>query len=194
MNEIGTVLSFGLGFVLLWLVYYMGWRFYRIDSVRHDLFELRNELFLYATDGGVSFEEPAYVLLRQRIEALIRFAHTMTLSRVIIIGIQLHKTQGALKYTQQWETTLTKLHIETSAKLRDIHNRATIRVMVQMVSGNLILLILAALCFPIVRLQSRLQAHAKSKEESQLRVAKTLRVDLVEEQAVLAQKWDPVAA
>ncbi len=192
MNQIGAVLNLGFGLVLLWLVYYVGWRFYRIDNVRHDLFELRDELFLYAAEGGVAFKEQAYVILRRRIEALIRFAHTMTLSRVIIIGIQLHKTSAIQSSQQQWETALAQLPAEVSAKLRDIHNRVTIRVMVQMVSGNLALLIIAVLAMPIVWTKSFL--YAQSKEERQLKVAKNLRVYLVEEQAVLAQECEPVPA
>lgn len=188
MNQIGAVLNLGFGLVLLWVVYYFGWRLYRIDNVRHDLFELRNELFLYAAEDGISFNHPAYVALRRRIEALIRFAHTMTLSRVLIFGIQHQRTPLPVvqERLHQWEIAVNQLPQDTAMKLRDIHNRVTIRIMVQMFSGNLLLMAMALICFPIVWVKARLQSQ--SKEERQLEVAKKLRVDLVEEQAVLAQE------
>jgi len=194
MNQIGSLLNLCIGLVMLWLTYYFGWRTYRIDNVRHDLFELRNELFIYAAQGGISVDNDAYKSLRRRIEALIRFAHTMSLSRIVIIGLQLKKGPLPALETrqQQWQSALEDLPESSQAKLRDIHDRVTLRIMVQVVTGNVALLALIFLCIPIMALTSFFRSQPK--QDGALKVAKDLRVDLIEEQAVLAQECGLAAA
>ncbi len=190
MNQIGAILNLAIGLVLLWIVYYFGWRPYRIDNVRHDLFELRNELFLYAAAGNIAYENEAYRGLRRTIEALIRFAHTMTFSRVLIVGLtQYRRPMPAVqKYRQHWQNLLESLPDSQKAKLRDIHNRVMMRVLVQMVTGNIFLLGFSLLCIPIMSLHAFF--HSQPSEESALKVAKDLRVDLIEQQALIAQEYE----
>lgn len=194
MTEIGATLQLGLGLIMFWLLYFLGWRPYRIDRVRHELFELRNELFLYGLSGEISFENDAYRMLRVRIEALIRFAHIMTLTRVIFIGIQQQIAPISAFETRQkaWETAFKGLPDPAQKKLQDIHNRVYLKIMEQMVSGNLLLLTLAAISSPFFYLKSWLES--KPNQEHALKVARELRVQLIEEQAVLCQQQELVPA
>lgn len=190
MSAIGASLNLGFGLVLLWVLYFWGWRPYRIDRVRHDLFELRNELFLYAASGEISYENDAYRLLRRRIEALVRFAHTMSLTRVILIGIQHQRAPMPAIEAQQkaWGAALEPLPQSARNKLQDIQNRVYLRILLQMVTGNLLLLVISVICAPVFYVKSRLQSEPKQNQA--LRVAKELRVELIEEQAVLAQQLE----
>ena len=49
-----------------------------VETLRHRLFRIRNELFLYWADSGLPFDHPAYVGLRYVFNSGIRFAHRMT--------------------------------------------------------------------------------------------------------------------
>lgn len=190
MNQLGPVLNIAFGLALLWIVYYFGVRPYRIDKVRHDLFELRNELFLYASDGNIAFDNEAYRGLRRTIEALVRFAHTMSLSRVFIVGFsQLRNPSPEVgTYQEKWQMAVESLPDAQKTKLKDIHNRVLIRVLVQMVTGNAILLAFALLCIPIMALKSFFRS--RPSEESALEFARNVRVDLIEKQAIIAQECE----
>ena|SRR5438128_5785711 len=66
---------------------FVRWNLYegfRVDAFRQRLFELRGELFNFAAGGGIPFGHPAYVSLRNRINRLIRFAHTYSLVHLLL--------------------------------------------------------------------------------------------------------------
>ncbi len=50
----------------------------RIDVFRQDMFILRDEMFLYAANGYIPFDHPAYVVLRTAMNGFIRFGHKIT--------------------------------------------------------------------------------------------------------------------
>lgn len=68
-------------FFLFWVIFY---RQYRIDEFRQRVFALRDELFDYAADGAIEFENPAYVKLRRSMNGAIRFAESLTLWQILI--------------------------------------------------------------------------------------------------------------
>ena len=69
----------------LWFLYFYCWREHRIDTYRQRLFSVRDGLFDYAASGAISFDDPAYTTLRDLSNGLIRFAHRLTFTRVLII-------------------------------------------------------------------------------------------------------------
>ena len=85
MNEI-TVLSSLISLTGIWCLLFILYRDYRADSLRQDLFEIRDELFDQAASGLVDFDEPAYDMLRETLNGNIRFAHRLSLLRVVFIG------------------------------------------------------------------------------------------------------------
>jgi hypothetical protein len=83
---------------------------YRIDALRQKLFQLRGELFDWANKGEISFDNDAYITLRETINTYIRFAHFFNLTRFILFSMVLnnkgdiHKTfQEKLKGIQNRE-------------------------------------------------------------------------------------------
>src|SRR5689334_20196537 len=70
-----------LSLALLWFLIFRLAREYRIDALRDRLFGIRERLFDYAANEGISFENPAYTRLRMLINSLIRFAHRLTFTR-----------------------------------------------------------------------------------------------------------------
>jgi len=69
-------LGFGLAFVAFALGYMR--RRTRVDRYRESLFTLRDELFDYMWRNGVSFDLPAYRLMRDFLNGAIRFADVTT--------------------------------------------------------------------------------------------------------------------
>lgn len=189
MTDIGTVFYLGLNVVLLWLLIYFGWRPYRLDNVRNDFFELRNELFLYAAHGGVSFDDPAYKMLRDRINALIRFAHMLTLTRSLLFYAMHQKRplRGLEQKNRTWATALGQTRPEARQKLTDIENRMSRRCARQVVTGAPPVLVIVLLY--VVALSISKIFHSND-EDTGLRIAKELNVELIEEQAVFAQQYE----
>jgi hypothetical protein len=57
---------------------------FRVDAFRQRQFDLRRELFEYATTGKIGYQDAAYMALRNRINRLIRFAHTYSLVHLVL--------------------------------------------------------------------------------------------------------------
>src|SRR6266513_245936 len=72
-RAVATVLASVVSVLLLAVLYFWLYRDYRMDLFRHRLFRLRDELFDVARDGALSFDHPAYGLLRMTLNGFIRF-------------------------------------------------------------------------------------------------------------------------
>jgi len=62
---------------LVWF-FYGPWKNLVIDIGRQNLFEVRDGLFMLAADGKISFDNPAYVAIRNRINGMIRFCESFS--------------------------------------------------------------------------------------------------------------------
>ena len=74
-----------VGLFALWVLYFLCWREYRIDAYRQRTFGVRDDLFDFAASGHISFDNPAYTTLRDLSNGMIRFAHRLTITRVLVI-------------------------------------------------------------------------------------------------------------
>lgn len=112
------VLRFCLVLFVVWLVWYQFWIPSRVDSFRQRLFELRDELFEYAKAGNREFTDPAYVNLRRAINALIRYGHRVTISK-ILIGMVVLKNSGRSPMTNdaaEWEKHVAAIEDEETKR------------------------------------------------------------------------------
>ena len=71
---ISAVLHTLLAFGALWILVFYCWRPYRLDSLRDKLFELRHELFAMVESKEVSFDSPAYWMLRAQLNRMLIMA------------------------------------------------------------------------------------------------------------------------
>lgn len=53
-------MRFCFGLILLWALFYLSVRSLLLDSLRQKLFAIRDDLFDFAADGGISFEDRIY--------------------------------------------------------------------------------------------------------------------------------------
>lgn len=116
-----------LGLFGFWIAIYYLWRDFRNDAFRDDLFSIRDEMFLYAAQGNIQFDDPAYVFLRNRMNVLLRHGHELTLSRfALLITTQLvTKTNEFIA----WEFAVEQLPEESKTKMKDFSARVAIFVL-----------------------------------------------------------------
>lgn len=115
-------------------------RRYRIDLLRHRLFVLRDELFDYALENDISFQAPAYVRLRRRINSMLRFAHRINLTRFLLLLVasnKLRRTGMLEEYDYPWRDALAQLGREEHRnRIVDIRERALFEVSKHMALGS----------------------------------------------------------
>jgi hypothetical protein len=136
----GSLLSLALGVLLVFAV----WPEQRVDVFRQDMFTLRDELFDFAADGNVSFEEPAYLLLRELMNGFIRYAHNLTPYRTLMSFLRWKCFSG--EPTSASAENLNKAIGEVAdtvvrEKLQNFHSRAAALVMSQLVLSPVFLVL-----------------------------------------------------
>jgi hypothetical protein len=87
MISIVNTLHFGVSLFALWLLYFIAWREHRLDAFRQRLFAVRDELFDFALAGEIAFDDSAYITLRNLANGMIRYAHRLNFSRVLVLLI-----------------------------------------------------------------------------------------------------------
>jgi hypothetical protein len=186
MNALATVYLTGFGLVLIWALFYFGIRPYRLDLVRHKLFVLRDELFMFAADGGISFDDPAYFKLRNRINALIRYAHTINLVRLLILVTHkdFERNPAFARAQREWEAARNNAPAGAAReKINQINSRVATTLAWHVVTG-------VPPLYVVVKLPSLLGGgfSFRESENAKTNAVKSLRIELIEEEAVLAQR------
>jgi hypothetical protein len=103
----------------LWIAVYYLWRDFRNDSFREDIFSVRDKMFVYAAQGNISFDHPAYTILRNRMNGLLRHAHEFTLTRMALILM----THSPVKPETlvRWESAVEELPMEAQEKMKEFN-------------------------------------------------------------------------
>src|SRR5947209_17532161 len=82
--NIVTVVLLGAASVASVYLLFFCLREYRVDRFRHQLFNLRFNLFCYMRENEVPFDSPHYRELESHINAMILFASQLSFARVIL--------------------------------------------------------------------------------------------------------------
>jgi hypothetical protein len=111
-----------------------------VDETRSDLFDLRDEMFLYASDNNIS-ETDAYRSLRELMNGFIRYAHRLTLTRVFLIVIvsSIVAPNFPKSFRSAWEPSLDMLNSAYREQMRGFYKRNMILVTTHLVHRSLIL-------------------------------------------------------
>lgn len=125
-----------LTLILLVLLLFVLWPDQRIDVFRQQMFALRDELWDFAADGNISFEEPAYALLRQLMNGFIRYAHNLTPYRTLLAFLRWKYVtyEQTPAWSEHWNMAVNELeNADARAKLQQFHSRAAGLVLSQLV-------------------------------------------------------------
>jgi hypothetical protein len=81
------------------------------DYTRQELFKLRDELFDYAADGQISFDDEAYLTTRTMINGVIRFTHSVSLTHWLMMLLCNYSNEKhyASKFAVRFETAIKRL-------------------------------------------------------------------------------------
>ena len=93
MNEVSQITQFFIGLGLLFFVYHYMYKRTRLDQLREDIFTMRDELFDYMWQHNVSYQLPAYQLMRNLLNGLIRFADKLSLPAVFLLAYFSHPSR-----------------------------------------------------------------------------------------------------
>jgi hypothetical protein len=127
------------------------WRDYRIDAFRDHVFSIRDRLFMYAATGGVAFDHPAYTILRNRMNVMLRYGHEFTLFRLVAVAL-FHRGILTTKSRDfsQWEEALGILPFQTALKLREFNTILAISILQLVIYRSFILYVIIRPLMPFV--------------------------------------------
>lgn len=84
--------------LLLAVLFFAGpWQEYWIAVGRESLFRLRDKLFLMAARGEIGFDSEVYRLMREQLNGMIRFAHGLNLSTMVMLAWRLRTQPEMLR-------------------------------------------------------------------------------------------------
>jgi hypothetical protein len=108
---------------ILWWLFAWLYYDYRLAILRFKLFSVRDSLFLYAAEGKISFEEPAYIMTRTTINGALRFAHRLTLGKLLItyIWLRINTPKAGAKYHSELNKSIHNLSYEQQKLIMNAH-------------------------------------------------------------------------
>ncbi|MFL6274513.1 MAG: hypothetical protein ACJ74G_04815, partial [Blastocatellia bacterium] len=99
---LSTISLCGLCYLVFW-----GFREYRIDLYRQEMFELRDALFDEADSGLLNFNHTAYGLLRSAMNGYIRFGHRLNFLQMLALVVFVRKSdvEQLVSFDEMWART-----------------------------------------------------------------------------------------
>ena len=147
----------GVGLLVIFFRY--PWQNILVDMTRQRLFEIRDDIFLYAANGRIEFDSDIYDELRDRLNSAIRYCHKARFSTVFAV-ILVHGSQ------EKQEKSLMDIvsNIEDADLRNDLEEKvveATFFLANLMVLRSPILLILSVVLLPFILIYELLSGHIK---------------------------------
>jgi hypothetical protein len=100
---------------------------------------VRDEVFDYAAEGNIAFDDPAYVLLRRQMNGLIRYGHQLTVFRSIMtkaIAIASGRTTK-MSWNDAWESSLARIqNHEVRLQMKRFHERGMMVAVKHLIIGS----------------------------------------------------------
>lgn len=127
----------GLAF---YAIFYL-WPAYCVDRARDEIFAARDKIFELAVNGDLSFEDKSYTEIRESLNRLIRFAHDLTLFKLVLLIA--HKSDDAMSTRRLDEIVQDISNDEVREKVRKHVDDAVLSALRLMVFRSPILVCLA---------------------------------------------------
>jgi hypothetical protein len=109
--QLATALEGLIALAILSLLVFNLYPASRLDAFRQKMFAQRDQLWDYAAAGKISFEDPAYLLLRKLMNGFIRYGHQLSFFRVVMTTIHWHAFGQAPERTwhAKWNKALSQV-------------------------------------------------------------------------------------
>jgi hypothetical protein len=163
--QVISAIAFPLSLILFIILVTYVFPSYRLDSFRQNMFALRDELWDYAADGHISFEDPAYKLLRQLMNGFIRYAHQLTFYRLCLSLLiwRLADSGRPSHWTEEWTSAIAQIRDEdVRARLGQFYGKSISIVLKRVIYGSPLLF----LCGAIAALGFAAHGHWKNAKQA----------------------------
>jgi hypothetical protein len=114
------------------------YRDFRSDNFRDQLFTLRDEMFLYVLNEGIT-ETAAHRNLRLVMNHFIRYAHRVSVSRLLLLDLcdrVFAIRQSPPNVYVEWVEAVDALPVHQAQRLREFHDKAMFLMEKHLVSGS----------------------------------------------------------
>jgi len=135
-SNLSSALSFlvgCVGLIVLWALY----SDYRNDALRDRLFALRDEMFLYGHEQDI-LSLRAYKDLRLLMNSMIRYAHQVSLTRLLLLAMAWSSSgMGGkpVRIYEEWKAAVNELPEPQQNAIHQYHIRAQALYMEHMIRG-----------------------------------------------------------
>ncbi len=146
IQELIAVIESGIAVAVILVLMLKLWPSLRVDEFRQSMFAIRDELFDFALSGAISFDHPAYRLLRESMNGFIRYGHQLTLFRLVcnFIRWNLHD-ERVFSWASKWDAALKGIDDDNLKQaLRQFQSRAFTLVLKRLIAGSVVLIFLLA--------------------------------------------------
>jgi hypothetical protein len=136
LYDLTRPLNVGLGILCLLAVILL-FRNYRSDKLRDELFSLRDQVFDFAVGEGL-LAHTGYRQLRDVMNGMIRFAHKLSFSRLIlslILERLLVPQNQRVNPTKEWAKSLGDLSKDQRNEILEFHRRMVLVIWKFMIGG-----------------------------------------------------------
>lgn len=136
----------------LWYLIFIAWRNYRLELTRQEIFKLRDNLFLYARDGGLPFDAEAYVIMRTILNGTIRFGHKISFIRLVApIVVERCYTEGEVSknFDAVFNHALEQVSPEARRKILSTRDRLHRIILEHMVFSSIMLTLLYVIAWAL---------------------------------------------
>lgn len=144
---------------LLYLIVFVLYPKYRVDALRHRLFVMRGELFDYSIANGLPFDDPAYGMLRSRINSMLRFAHKISIARCLLLTAAIRWfscPEMIADRDRRWQEALGRVAVpEHRRKIVELHEQVLLTVGRHTVLGSIYSILQMANVASFSQLQQR---------------------------------------
>lgn len=113
-----------LAFMALVAAWFWGVKPALVETFRQYMFKLRDELFDYMAEGNISASHPAYVMVRNRMNAYIRYAERPNLLGIMIIGTYTSTRPLVRAYLSELNAAIDSLEPAQARKMEEFLNKS----------------------------------------------------------------------
>lgn len=127
--------------LLAWWLFFVEYRAYRVDLLRHRLFVARSKLFFKAKDGQFC-NSRAYGLTRTTINGTIRFAHDLSFLRLVVVfatDVWFGRDDLPERYRKALEAGLAELPPDARDAITDAHVALHLAILAHVVKTSIVL-------------------------------------------------------
>ena len=130
----------GISLAGLWWILHWLYRDYKVDQFRQRMFAVRDDLFDFAASGSISFQHPAYRMLRFLINGYIRFGHRISILPVFLTYLRLDEEEKEWleehSISEVWQNSTNDLPVPTVRALGEFQKRADELIQQQLILGS----------------------------------------------------------